>query len=314
MRDNHEKAAHSKSTTKMNQETQDFLDFVDQEFNPGSVSIDSLKEYLKRLPGIYSNDLSFRLLFDWHWDLNMNIGRTAYKNPSICIEDPIFSKQIQLITTAGLALHDLNYQYRELILYHARVDLRGKSLLEIGGSLPNDLLFEHLGVESYINIESRDYIESESGTSYSSKHGDHERRKTIFCNAEEIDKQVKPESIDTIFSVACFEHIYDLSAALEACHACSNRGGTLFSYFAPIYSRIDEGDHGVIPKHKLFNESLLDFTCLRPKTRERNCCVRELPIQKKFKPFWLESILTEFLTAFFTKTMKVYVLSPRITF
>ena len=237
----------------MKQETHNFLNFVDQELDAGSFLIQKWKEYLRMLPHIYNGDIVFRLLFDWHWDLAAKNGRAAMlKTPNICREHPIFTKQVELIGGVGETLHNLNYQYRELILFHARTNLRGKSLLEIGGSLPNDLLFDHLGIESYINIESPDYIEAESGSAYSSLHGDHERRQTIFCNAEEIDKKVKSESIDNIFSVACFEHIYDLPLALEACHSCSKRGGTLFSFFAPIYSRIDEGDHGVIPQHEKF--------------------------------------------------------------
>ena len=238
----------------MKQETQDFLEFIDRDLNPGSITLEKWKEYLHRLPHIYNGDISFRLLFDWHWDLKLAIGRASIATPAICTEDPIYTKQVSLIASAGKQLHDLGYQYQELIKYHARCDLRGKSLLEVGGSLPNDLLFEYLGVESYINVESIDYIAAESGSAYSAMHGDHERRQTIFCNAEEIDKKVAPGSIDNIFSVACFEHIYDLPVALESCHACSKKGGTLFSFFAPIYSRIDVGDHGVIPQHEKFPE------------------------------------------------------------
>lgn len=253
----------------MRKETQSFLNFVDQELNLGSMTIERWKEYLKRLPQIYNDDIAFRLLFDWHWDLTVNEGRSWFKTPAICTEDPIYTKQVQLIISVGKELHNLGYQYQELIKCHARCNLLGKSLLEIGGSLPNDLLFDHLGIDSYVNIESPDYIEAESGSAYSTKHGDHERRQTIFCNAEEIDKKVNPGSIDTIFSVACFEHIYDLPAALEACHACSKRGGTLFSFFAPIYSRINEGDHGVIPKHEKFIEKPIGFHLLTPEDQRK---------------------------------------------
>ena len=254
MRDDEERSASWKSTTKMKKETQNFLNFIEQELNPGSLTIEKWKEYLKRLPSIYNNDISFRLLFDWHWDLDLSVGRASLRTPTICVEDPIYTKQAKLISEAGNYLHNLQYQYRELILLHARTDLRGKSLLEIGGSLPNDLLFEHLGVDSYVNIESPDYIEMKSGSTQSSQYENRESRQTIFCNAEEIDKNIKLESIDSIFSVACFEHIYDLQAALEACHKCSKRGGSLYSYFAPIYSHLALGDHGVIPQHEKFPE------------------------------------------------------------
>ena len=269
----------------MKQETQNFLNFVDQELHFQNFSIEKWKEYVKRLPHIYNADISFRLLFDWHWELALNTGRACSKSPSICTEDSIYTKQVQLIIAAGNNLHNLDYQFRELILFHARTDLRGKSLLEIGGSLPNDLLFNHLGVESYINIESPDYIEAESGTAYSSKHGDHERRLTIFCNAEEIAKKVNPESIDSIFSVACFEHIYDLPEALEACHACSKRGGTLFSYFAPIYSRIDEGDHGVIPQHEKFPEKPIGLHLLSSEDQRKKLINAGITDPKEIQDF-----------------------------
>ena len=269
MRDNESSSRGRQPAIEMRQETKDFLDFINQEFNQRGIAIEKWKEYLHRLPQIYKSDISFRLLFDWHWDLSNNNGRAWFKHSSISTADPIFVKQIQQIIHTGSQLYNLSYQYYELIKYHVRCDLRGKSVLEIGGSLPNDLLFDHLGIDSYINIESPDYIQAESGSTYSSKHGEHERRRTVFCNAEEIDKKVNPESIDCIFSVACFEHIYDLPAALEACHSCSKRGGTLFSFFAPIYSMISDGDHGVIPQHEKFPKKPIGLHLLTPEDQRK---------------------------------------------
>ena len=269
----------------MKEETQDFLKFVDQELNPENFNIQKWKDYLHRLPYIYNSDVSFRLLFDWHWSLDTNNGRAWFKAPAICVEDPIYTKQINLINGVGNSLHDLHYQYRELMLFHARTDLRGKSLLEIGGSLPNDLLFDYLEIDSYINIESPDYIEERSGETIVEKHGGHERRKTIFCNAEEIDKKVNPESVDNIFSVACFEHIHDLPAALKACHACSKKGGTLFSFFAPIYSRIDAGDHGAIPHHEKFIEKPVGLHLLSPEDQRKKLISAGITDPKEIQDF-----------------------------
>lgn len=253
----------------MNKETQEFLKFVEKALDPAEFSIQSWNKYLNHLPHIYSNDISFRLLFDWHWDLVSNTGRAAFKPSTFSAENPIFAKQIKLIISVGHHLYDLSYQYQELIKYHARCNLKGKSLLEIGGSLPNDLLFDSLQVDSYINIESPDYIEAESGYSYSKSHGEHKKRKTFFCNAEDIDSVVDSSSIDHIFSVACFEHVHDLALALEACFKCSNNGGSLYAYFAPIYSRIDEGDHGVIPVHHKLNKKPIGFHLLTPKDQRQ---------------------------------------------
>ena len=269
----------------MKQETQSFLNFVDSELIPGSITLQRWKEYLHRLPHIYNGDISFRLLFDWHWDLSINTGRAFFKNNSINTEEPIYTKQVALIAGIGKELHSLDYQYHELIKFHARSNLQGKTLLEIGGSLPNDLLFEHLGIESYINIESPDYIKAESGSAYSARHGNHERRKTIFCNAEEISREVEPGSIDNIFSVACFEHIYDLPSALESCFECNKKGGTLYSYFAPIYSNIEQGDHNVIPHHEKFPEKPIGLHLLTPEDQRKKLINTGITDPKEIQEF-----------------------------
>ena len=250
--------------TKMKKETEHFLHFVDRELHlEKSLLVDNWKDYLRELPRIYNHDISFRLLFDWHIALKSGSGRAGIRRQSVDIEDPIFMKQAKLIHGAGKALHNLDYQYEKST---ARTNLRGKSLLEIGGSLPNDLLFEYLELDSYVNVKSPVYIEAEQGSAHSSTHGTHERRRTIFSNAEEVDKKVKPESIDSIFSAACFEHIHDLAAALEACHDCSKEGGTLYSYIKPIYSNIEEGDLHVSMRNSL--KSQLDFVFARRSEKE----------------------------------------------
>ena len=285
MRDNKKRPRSWQPNTKMKQETHNFLNFVDQELKAGTITIEKWKEYLKRLPQIYKGDIAFRLLFDWHWDRTLGTGRAFFKLDSLDTEDSIYTKQVELIASAGRQLHNLGYQYEELIKCHARCDLRGKSILEIGGSLPNDLLFEHLGIKSYINIESPDYIEAQSCSSYSSKHGEHERRQTIICNAEEVDKKVIPESIDSIFSVACFEHIYDLPSALESCYTCSKKGGTLYSFFAPIYSRIDTGDHGVIPRHEKFPAKPIGLHLLSPEDQRKKLINAGITDPKEIQDF-----------------------------
>ena len=269
----------------MKQESKIFLEFVDQDLNFRNLPVEKWKEYLRRLPLIYDSDISFRLLFDWHFDLASKKGRAGIKKSSSDTEDPIYTKQVQLIEAVGRSLHNLDYQYRELILFHARTNLREKSLLEIGGSLPNDLLFDHLGIDSYINIESPDYIEADSGSTYSAKHSNHERRQTIFCNAEEIDKKIQSESIDNIFSVACFEHIYNLPTALKACYECSKRGGTLYSFFAPIYSNITEGDHGTISKHEKFKEKPIGLHLLSPQDQRKKLISAGITSPKEIQDF-----------------------------
>jgi len=205
------------------------------------------KEYIRILPEFYKLDLEFRLLFDWHFSPQ---GRQLSDSDT----HPLFQFQRFLASTLGKSFN-LDYQFYQFFIFHAMFDLRGKTILEVGGSLPNNMLFNLFEIKEYINNESPDYIEAESGESYSSKHGEHANRKTIIANAEDIDKQLPKDSVDAIFSVACFEHIYDLPAALRASHAITKPGGVLYSFFAPIYSYLTDGHHGVIPQHERFAET-----------------------------------------------------------
>ena len=271
----------------MHQETKDFLDFVDQRLTPPSIDADAWKYYLKTLPFVYSSDISFRLLFDWHWQVNSGLGRSArcFEPNDLSLVQPIFTKQVDLISSIGMSLYGLDYQMRELILFHARVNLRGRQLLEVGGVLPNELLFDCLGVAGYVNIESPDYIEADGEHVYSEQHETDDRKRTILCNAEDISSHLAPESIDSIFSVACFEHIIDLSAALEACYKCLKKGGSLYSYFAPIYSHLQQGDHGVIPPHSAFPEKPFGFHLLSQMDQRRKLVNAGITDQKEIQDF-----------------------------
>ena len=251
----------------MKQETQNFLDFVDREFNPGSITIEKWKYYLDKLPHIYKSDITFRLLFDWHWDLNSGIGRACFRNPEICAEDPIFTKQIQLITTAGSQLWTINTWWLNTMksTYEESLYWNRRLTITIYFSTTSEwVIYQYNHPTHWSRVR----------LAYSTKHGNHEKRKTIYCNAEEIHEKVTPGSIDSIFSVACFEHIYDLPMALEACYTCSKKGATLFSFFAPIYSRIDEGDHGVIPQHEKFAVKPIGLHLLSSEDQDRNWSAR----------------------------------------
>jgi len=253
----------------MKKETNDFLEFVDKEFIGESVNKESWIKYLRKLPRIYRGDITFRLLFEWHWDLIHKSGSAGILQSSLDNEDPLFIKQINLIRGIGKNVYNLGYQYNELIFFHARVDLTGKHLLEVGGALPNDVLFEEIGIAKYTNIESPDYIHSSGGDSFSDRYKSHPLKKTIYCNAENIDEHIQPSSIDEIFSVACFEHIYNLPKALKSCYKCLKSSGHLFSYFAPIYSHLEQGDHNVIPTHNLIPEKPIGFHLLSHKDQRK---------------------------------------------
>ena len=199
------------------------------------------REYIRSLPKMYDSCIEFRLLFDWHFaPATIRISENQ--------AHPLFKFQQQLMY-AFCKHYNLDYQFWQFFIFHAHVNVTGKSLLEIGGSLPNEMIFDLFGAEKYINTESPDYIAAESGSPYTKKHDQHEKRQTLFLNAEHINKEIPSSTIDLVFSVACFEHIYDLDSALASCHEVQRNKGFLYSYFAPIYSYLIDGHHHVIPTH-----------------------------------------------------------------
>ena len=233
---------------QMKKEIEDYLKYCEKNaIHKDQLNNQLIKEYISNLPSFYANDIEFRLLFDWHFSPQ---GRQLQKHET----HELFEFQRMLATTLGQHCFDLNYQFWQFFIFHAMVNVKGKSLLEVGGSLPNEMLFDLFGVESYINTESPDYIEADNDKKYTDRHGKHGKRTTIYLNAEDIGQQIAAESIDLIFSVACFEHIYDLETALQACFITQKKGGILYSFFAPIYSYLTDGHHGVIPKHSAFPE------------------------------------------------------------
>ena len=252
----------------MRKETHQFIEDFDKHlispWNAGQqIDPSAWKHYISALPYIYNKDIAFRLLFDWHFDRSNHVGNSSILVEGVDMEDSFFLALVELINGIGKNIYRSDYQFRELMLCHARVNLRGKRILEVGGIMSNEILFDLFGISEYINIESPDYIHlKENGVPISDGFQAHENKRTILCNAEEICMHLDPNSLDLVFSVACFEHIHDLKKALRSMHSCLTKGGALYSYFAPIYSELREGDHGVIPKHNLLPEKPVGFHLL----------------------------------------------------
>lgn len=227
----------------------------------GKLDFDSCRDYIRALPALYRSDIEFRLLFDWHFSPQ---GRQLTDEET----HPLFQFQRAIAYSLGKQF-SLDYQFLQFFIFHAMNDMRGKKILEIGGSLPNAMLFDLFEVAEYINNESPDYIQAESGDSYSSRHGEHPYRTTVIVNAEEIHNILDHNSIDAVFSVACFEHIYDLDLALQSCYKVTKKGGILYSFFAPIYSYLTDGHHGVIPQHPRFSETPWGLHLLTPQDQRK---------------------------------------------
>ena len=99
--------------------------------------------------------------------------------------------------------YGLNDQLRELLCFHPRVDLCVKSLLELAGLLPTDLLFDWLNMPNCINIETPDYFDENDRYAYSDKYMPDGRKRIILWNAEDISTHVPLDLIDLIFFAVC---------------------------------------------------------------------------------------------------------------
>lgn len=151
------------------------------------------------------------------------------------------------------------YQRRHRLSYHVpyaleaekAVGLRGKSVLEIGGSLPEAFVREGLGARCWMAIEEMSYwhevrasggvqgtppatraaplLASAGAPELAAGYG-------VFAGrAEELPVALHGR-FDAAFSIAAFEHIDRLALTLDGIHAALRPGGRLFAMFSPIWS------------------------------------------------------------------------------
>lgn len=145
------------------------------------------------------------------------------------------------------AKYGLSYHVPWLLEADHEVGLRGKTVLEIGGRLPRELVIEELGVAQWIAIDS-DMSHLRKGQEndgpllnlrqITATQGIVETLSDYAlgeCSVEEL-----PECLfgrfDVVISFAVFEHILHFPRALDRMYECLKPGGRLFSQFSPIWS------------------------------------------------------------------------------
>ena len=207
----------------MKKETKSCLNFVDHKLNHKNVTTENLKEYLRRLPHIYNGDILFAYYL-------IGIGnymqiRKAWLNPQDLHRRFDLHKASKTYWSAGQYLHNLNYQYRELILFHARTDLRNKSLLEIEDHYPMTVIWlprRQIIHQHWITglhwCRVRQIIYVNPWRTWNETYN------LLQCRGDRKESNIK-FNWQYLF-VACFEHIYDLPTALESCYECNKTGGT----------------------------------------------------------------------------------------
>lgn len=106
-------------------------------------------------------------------------------------------------------------------------------VLELGSDLGLEVLDQiaALGVRTAVGVNSSEtFWREQAGTELRGAHGAC-LRKGDACALAFAD-----ESFDAVFSVAAFEHIRDVPAALREIHRVLRPGGRCYSFFGPIWS------------------------------------------------------------------------------
>lgn len=146
--------------------------------------------------------------------------------------------------------HGLSYHVPYALEAQSAVGLRGKAVLEVGGSLPERFVSDALGVRQWIALEEMAYwheIQSSGGTLGTPPTRQAQPLASVTPEDLAAGYRLLSGSIDQLppalharfdvaFSIAAFEHIARLPLALRSMHAALKPGGRLFAMFSPIWS------------------------------------------------------------------------------
>lgn len=118
----------------------------------------------------------------------------------------------------------------------AAVGLRGKAVLEVGGSSPPDIIVGYSPASwTCANLDKPavakfNQVAQASGLTH------------YVAYNQDITKIEQDNKYDLIYSINSFEHIHDFDKAFVKMHEALKPGGHLFSLFGPIWSS-DVGHH-----------------------------------------------------------------------
>jgi len=145
--------------------------------------------------------------------------------------------------------HGLTYHVPYAFEAESSVGLRGKRVLEVGGSLPPAFVLDDLDVAQWVAIEEMEYWEGlpegPAGTRPKTTpcrrlgevHGSAlpARYEILNGGVEDLPHALEGK-FDIVFSIAAFEHLLRMPVALDRMFAALRPGGRLFTMFSPIWS------------------------------------------------------------------------------
>ena len=164
--------------------------------------------------------------------------------------------------------YSLDYHVDGALRGHGLVDFTDQNVLEIGGTLPKDFVFEQLQPKQWIGIEAPHYYrlaipgraEKVDDSPHSTRFEDVKSPEDlpdysiIVGRAEDIPPSFYGQ-FDRIFSIATFEHLTNFPLALDRMFNALRPGGKMFSVFSPIWSA-HNGHH----LHQMYDKSGREFS------------------------------------------------------
>lgn len=155
-------------------------------------------------------------------------------------------RKLELQQEYGLSYH-IDYAF----FAEQLVGLKGKRVLEVGGSLPERFVINDLSAKQWLGLEETDYWAETLSTGQvlgtpptlsGDKHyfsqampEDLGSYRVCYGRIEDLPSALEGY-FDVVFSIAAFEHIARLPLALDKMHRALKPAGKLFSLFAPIWS------------------------------------------------------------------------------
>ena len=136
-------------------------------------------------------------------------------------------------------------------IYHSlRADsliggFNNRRVLELGGALPDKYVFEKLKVNRWVSVEYSEYIGNQYEASVNANYSYDNSGWQGFYEKWKLTNGIR---FDIVYSIAAFEHIYNLNCCLRAMADMLHDGRILYSYFSPIWSA-PNGSHGFHPKY-----------------------------------------------------------------
>lgn len=136
----------------------------------------------------------------------------------------------------------LDYHVSMLEAADREIGLRGKRVLEIGGSLPEGLVCGTFGATQWVSVCKHDDVRQDRAYGSDSPLENASRRPQElpqWC-AYEGDAADLPEifnsQFDAAISVACFEHVTNMVPVLRAVHRCLRVGGLFYIMASPVWT------------------------------------------------------------------------------